>query len=717
MDDNKQYSEKIFINTDEEIIFIVEKVLGSERNRIILVIPQYAILVSSLVNLKLLARQLLGIDKQVVLVTGSDLALRKSKDAGLISVEKAGDITEDTWKEAEEIIDTLRENREKLKRKLVEDRTEKKVSNNTPQEDIEEGDLKTAEDEVVLGDNQSDGQDDTIESNEKIKKRQEKERESKDQPFEYKPKVQKVGGFSVLGGANILKHEDYIGKEERREEVIVENKKKERDQVRLSNIRGEDPEEVDSNEASEMEAKKEDEESDTPVGSGGFKYHYTGRDFGKVSGNTQSRQRTQRKAIPVERPRSLSGSRVRDRSRRRGGHYNGQRTSSIPNIGFILRLKKLFFLILVVFFIYWLVGRASESMGRVYIEIKPSMEDVSVSERVSAEIDMTGIDIENKKIPLEKFEQTRGVSDTAEATGTANTGNLASGVVDFYNKSASEVTIPKGTRLVTLQNNLGFILQNSVTLPPRQSEITPSHYENAPILAESFGEQYNISGVDVKVEGYDTITQLSGRIYREAQGGTSTQIQVVSEEDANRVKGTLSESLKKLLISDMKKSLSGDFVFFEENVDFEEVEFNIAPGIGEKSEQFDVINYELKAHGFYVDQKSIDTLVEKLILSDLEKSSDIEVDYDSAAVVENPQRVGDRSFEFDISMQGEVRAEIDKKAITEKIKGLDMATARDFLERQEEVEEFSLKYSPFFIPGFFRSVPKEPSNIEIEVSV
>jgi hypothetical protein len=60
----KKFAEKIFVDTDEDIIFTIEKIRASENERILLIVPQHALLTSSLVNLKLLARQVANDSKQ-----------------------------------------------------------------------------------------------------------------------------------------------------------------------------------------------------------------------------------------------------------------------------------------------------------------------------------------------------------------------------------------------------------------------------------------------------------------------------------------------------------------------------------------------------------------------------------------------------------------------------------------------------------------------------
>ena len=115
---------KVFVDLDEEITLAVEKVLKAEGNQIILVVPESAQLVSSLVSLKLLSRQIYKKNKMIVLVTEDKVGQQLSKKAGLVSVEKVSDVNGDVWKKALQLREDFKKGREKTKQMLVNKREE-----------------------------------------------------------------------------------------------------------------------------------------------------------------------------------------------------------------------------------------------------------------------------------------------------------------------------------------------------------------------------------------------------------------------------------------------------------------------------------------------------------------------------------------------------------------------------------------------------------------
>lgn len=94
-------SAKIFIDTDNEITFVLEKILSAKNERVCLIIPDRASLFTSISGLKLIKRVIDKSNKLLVIVTldqnGSDLA----SQADLIVVSRVGEISNDLWEKAQ----------------------------------------------------------------------------------------------------------------------------------------------------------------------------------------------------------------------------------------------------------------------------------------------------------------------------------------------------------------------------------------------------------------------------------------------------------------------------------------------------------------------------------------------------------------------------------------------------------------------------------------
>jgi hypothetical protein len=94
-------SVKIFIDTDTEITFILEKVAEARSDRVCLVIPDRAAVMSSIVGLRLIKHIIDKSNKLLVLVTFDELGAELARKAGLIVVSRVGEVHEGVWEQAQ----------------------------------------------------------------------------------------------------------------------------------------------------------------------------------------------------------------------------------------------------------------------------------------------------------------------------------------------------------------------------------------------------------------------------------------------------------------------------------------------------------------------------------------------------------------------------------------------------------------------------------------
>jgi hypothetical protein len=117
-------AEKVFIDLDEEITFVTEKVKKVEGNKVILVIPERAALLGSTVSLKLLFSEIAKLDKVAVIATEDEVGLKLAKQANLVAVKKVGQISDEIWKKVLEAKKSFLDKKQKSKEELIGQRNE-----------------------------------------------------------------------------------------------------------------------------------------------------------------------------------------------------------------------------------------------------------------------------------------------------------------------------------------------------------------------------------------------------------------------------------------------------------------------------------------------------------------------------------------------------------------------------------------------------------------
>lgn len=188
-----QTIDKVFVEPDDEIIFIVEKILQVATARVILVIPASSNVVSSAISLKLLSRQLLNSEKLLVLVTDNPVGKKLANKASIVVRDKISRVDKLAWDEALSIKKELQEYKDNIKKELLETRVPEKL---TEKEAFQSFSQVQHEEKSILNNIEEIAQE--VDSNKDIAVQEvfsEKPR--------LKPRLIEVGGIPIVSGGDI----------------------------------------------------------------------------------------------------------------------------------------------------------------------------------------------------------------------------------------------------------------------------------------------------------------------------------------------------------------------------------------------------------------------------------------------------------------------------------------------------------------------------------
>ena len=106
---------KIFVEQDEEIVFVIENILNATSDRVILVLPNVSALTSSVVSLRILSKQIVKSIKQLVLVCDNTNARHLCSKSDLAVRSKISEVNKEAWAEAKELKTKLLDENDKIK--------------------------------------------------------------------------------------------------------------------------------------------------------------------------------------------------------------------------------------------------------------------------------------------------------------------------------------------------------------------------------------------------------------------------------------------------------------------------------------------------------------------------------------------------------------------------------------------------------------------------
>jgi hypothetical protein len=683
---------KIFVDPKEEITFIIERVLASEKDKVIIVIPQNSLLLSSIISLKILARRLAKSPKLAILVTEDVYGHEIAEKVGLIVVDHVSEVTADLWNEAEnkKLEELTRiENKKNI---LVNKRTPEKIKNENELITKGEGVTKNKKAQYFsdIPSNESkplDKKEDSIDHIEAGSGLDGETDEMLDKELKRykKPRLEakeiEIEGVKILAGGDVIQLQN-LEENGKMEELIKKN-------------------------MVEVDAEgKEDKPSlgkQLPISESSM---YTGRDFTKK----------------IAKRRELAGflSKLFVLKPKREdvlGVVNPEENLRRKRRMMMAFLVSVLSLLVLVSGIWYYVTNVFSSVD---IEIVYAKEDIKFSETIIASDSIDEIDPENLQIPaLLLSEEDLNSQVSATATGEGIRGEKARGYLSFYNIDIeTPVVIPKGTKITNVVNDLVFILQEDVNLDPVTYDDLGAVEVPEPVdglvEAEQVGEQYNFDDDDPSTfiaQGFDKDSIQVKRLL-DFEGGRSETFTAVSEKDVEAIKDQVRDKLLEEGSTKIKAFLPKGYRLLEETITFEEIEVRPFPDIGEEAKdgQFS-LNMRGKVTALAVKEKDLEDIT-KQVLATQHETEEIPFFEDYKVNIKDVVRDENR-VSFVIDSEGLFSNQLDDEEILSLIGGKKIEEAIRLVSDLEEVEDVTITYSPGFIPKSFQRVPKDFGRISI----
>lgn len=657
---------KIFIDTEEEIVFTIEKVLLSQSNRAILVIPKHAALVSSAVSLKLLTKQMLQTDKLLVLVTEDEIGRKLADKASLVAVDKISNVTKEIWIRAKELKEVLLNEKLRLKNELVGDRKDEKI---------------VAEDELEVD------QSTTV----KAVIEEEPEEEVANEPKRLEAKAVELGNIMVYAGGDITDDLSLMDEERKRLETepdisgvaLADNQVDQavfKHQDKNLNYLKQQAENAKSNGSVSHNAPE-------PRNKAGL----LGKDLTSMLQQKQTSQvkRTSRRQVNDN---AFFGKVKRFVAQFYAAGGNKKLLQSF-SVGIII-----FFLISYLFFPF-------VSITLIFAENK-----VKVNEKVTASTKVDEIDTEQLIIPANLLSKTSSITKEGQATGKGESGDKAKGLIDISNLTDSPIQLKKGTSVTNINTDLQYVITRDVTVPPL---INNGAVRDVPVEASSFGSNYNIVNVNSTyvISGYTT-SQMTANSYYDITGGTTKEIIIVTQQDIDSIKGSAEDELKQQLVDSLKGLISQEDILLDGSQKFKQDELKTSVEVDKEADTF-TVDLKLTISAITVLKSDLTTVAEEVVKNNETQAGgsinlsdpiirDISINDDSSEVT------------FSLSSNAGVTADISEDDLIEKIAGVSLSEAHEYISSLEGISEYRIKYTPIYIPFFLQRVPTDSAKIEVE---
>ncbi len=345
----------------------------------------------------------------------------------------------------------------------------------------------------------------------------------------------------------------------------------------------------------------------------------------------------------------------------------------------------------------------------------------------SADIEITGdvnhsdIDYDKSIIPAKLMEFDEEVAKTFDATGGRNVSNQkAGGKITIYNEfSSSPQPLVATTRFLSDDQKM-FRLVQGVTIPGTTNvggEIKPGVVE-AEIVADEAGDAYNIDPTNFTIPGFkssgnDKYTKIYAKSEARMSGGGNgnNTIKVVADKDISDAKDKMSLEINSAIKAKVKDQAAGT-VILDDAIIVDEPVYRVSNSAGETADNFEI---KVQAHARALVFSEND--VKKIANSVIAKLGGGKVNIDSGSLIID---YGKASVDFkagtiDIKMHASsvMQPNIDLENLKKGILGKNNDELAEYLKTYPNIEKAEVEYFPQL---FISKIPMNEKRVDVIIN-
>ena len=345
-------------------------------------------------------------------------------------------------------------------------------------------------------------------------------------------------------------------------------------------------------------------------------------------------------------------------------------------------------------------------------EVTVFVSPIRLDEKVSISVDPNedSVDVEKKVLPGNLLTLSVNGEKSKATTGTKTVGDRASGEVTLY-RVGSKLELEAGERL-NGPEDLDFTLDEDVTIASGSASSPGT--TKVSVTAVDIGAQYNLAAnTNFSVANFST-SDIEAKNEGDFSGGSSREIQAVSEEDRVSLLRDLEEELKQKARDEIKRDLTGEDYFIEESFTTEISSENFSAKVGDEAENFK-LNLEVDAKALIVERSDLYNIA-KIALESRVPEGFVVRDDQLEAEFEFGEE-SDGVYLLDAFFSVNLLPQIDPTKVARDISGKYPQIAQDYFKK--EVPGFvraQIIFKKFKFPGKLGTLPRVSKNIEVSIS-
>ncbi len=388
-----------------------------------------------------------------------------------------------------------------------------------------------------------------------------------------------------------------------------------------------------------------------------------------------------------------------------------------PHMRFPQKKILLFFLLLllIAFGSVWGAYSVIASVYRAKISVTIKTEPVSFDSTMTVDANASQTDPTNNI--LKATLRTKDVTDTSEAmtTGTKVIGDKATGSITIYNRTTVGDKVFKAGTVVKLDDKVQFSLDSDITVPMGTKDSSPPYQGTAvvKVTATNIGAESNIDkATELSIGGFDKASFVA-LTNDKFTGGSSRNIQVVSDADQKKLGDTLYAQLKqKALAAFNKESNANEHVILSDKVTVTKKQYS--DDIGKEVKSF-TLTMTVTATAIVYTNDDIAAFATQKLASQIPAGSVLKSDR-TLVEVSGQQAVSDTKTIVKATISSVIIPGFDSSQIAKVLAGKSREEAMSFLRSQHAIASYTLDFQPSFAAKIIQRLPSS-EKISITTTV
>jgi len=340
----------------------------------------------------------------------------------------------------------------------------------------------------------------------------------------------------------------------------------------------------------------------------------------------------------------------------------------------------------------------------VYVSPKPLEKDFSLTVDPNQE----ALDRQNLILPAKAIESESSGEKTAGTTGKKTVGDKAKGEVTIFNTGGTK-NLATGT-ILTGPGGLKFTLDGDVSVG--SGSAVDREEVKTTVSAADIGADYNLAAdSQFSIANLDKST-IGAKNDSALTGGTSRQIQAVSEEDQKSLLDSLTEELEEKAKEELLATVPSGKKLIEESITAKETSRNFDNKVGDEAQTL-TLSLKIKVSALTFSQDEFFSLAQEQIAGSIPEDYEAKKEeVNSNFEVEKQEKDG--SILFRVLVSARLLPVIDTEEIAKNIRGKYPQLAQEYLATLPGYVNSEIDIRPL-LPGKIRTLPRVAKNIQIEI--